>query len=298
MPKHLVFGDEPFLIDKIREKIRKEIETPEFNLLETDEFTDTEIRFLNQYPLFGNKKILIFNARSMKECENVIEYLEEMKQDIAHTYIFVRDVDRRTKAYKKFSQEEIHQCNKVSQEILERTILQYVKKKDCEIRENAFSLFLQMINYESEETNLYDIMHALEHICSQKEITADVVEKAVINRETEDIFLLIKLISEKRRAELFHQAELICQQNSGNIIGVLSLLLRNYRIGYKMQICNCTLAELGVSPRTYIPKLSANACNEAMNVLDDTVSNIKRGFYSQDIALRIALAKLCVIHDM
>ena len=98
MPKHLVFGDEPFLIDKMRGKIRKEVEAPEFNFLETDEFTDMEIRFLNQYPLFGNKKILIFNARNMKECENIIEYLEEMKQDIAHTYIFVRDVDRRTKA--------------------------------------------------------------------------------------------------------------------------------------------------------------------------------------------------------
>ena len=28
-------------------------------------------------------------------------------------------------------------------------------------------------------------------------------------------------------------------------------------MAYKMQVCNCTLADLGVNPRTYIPKLSA-----------------------------------------
>ena len=48
MPKHLIFGNEPFLIDKMRNRLRSEVKTPEFNLLETDEFTDAEVRFLNQ----------------------------------------------------------------------------------------------------------------------------------------------------------------------------------------------------------------------------------------------------------
>ena len=138
-------------------------------------------------------------------------------------------------------------------------------------------------------------MHALENICSNKEITAAVVERAVVDRETENIFLLIRLISQGKNKELFHQADLIRRQNSGNIIGVLSLILRNYRIAYKLQICNCTLADLGVNPRTYIPKLSAEACSRAMNVLDNTISRIKTGFYSQDIGLTIALGKLCTL---
>ncbi len=295
MPKHLVFGDEPFLVDKLRNKLRDEVEAPEFNFLETDEFTDQEVRFLNQYPLCGGRKLLIYNAACMKDCEKLVEYLGTMRQDIAECYIFVKEVDRRTKTYRSFSRGEIEQCNKVSQDMLEKTILQYIKKKGCEIRSDAFRLFLQLVNYDSEDTNLYDVMHALERICSKKEITADLVGQIVVDRETEDIFLLTKLVSEGKTAELFRQAELI-RQNTGSVIGVLSLLLRNYRIAYKIHVCKCTLAELGVSPRTYIPQLSVGACSRVMDVLDDTVSKIKQGFYSADIGLTIALGKLCTIH--
>lgn len=295
MPKHLVFGNEPFLVDKMRNRLRSEVKTPEFNLLETDEFTDVEIRFLNQYPMLGDRKVLIFNAHGMKECEAVVDYLDEMNSDNVHTYLFVDEVDRRTKLFKRFLKGEVEEYNKVSREMLEKTILQYIKKKGCEIKSDAYTLFLQLINYESEETNLYDVIHALENICSSKEITAEVVEKAVVDRETENIFLLIRLISEGKNKELFHQAELILRQNSGNIIGVLSLVLRNYRIAYKMQVCNCTLADLGVNPRTYIPKLSAELCSRAMDILDDTIARIKTGFYSQDIGLTIALGKLCTL---
>lgn len=297
MPKYLVFGDEPFLIDKMRSKLRSDIKSPEFNLLESDEFSDIEIRFLNQYPLFESKKVFIFYGSKMKDCETLVDYLSTMKRDIVHTYIFIKEVDCRTKIYKKFTAEEIVQCNKVSQNMLEKTILQFIKKKGCEIKTEAFSLLLQRLNYDSEETNLYDVMHALEQICSNGIITDEVVEKIVVDRETENVFLLIRLISEGRRKELFHQADLIRLQNSGNCIGILSLLLRNYRIAYKMQVCGCTLAEVGVSPRTYTPRLSATKCNQAMNVLDETVTKIKTGFYSQDIALITALGKLCALHE-
>lgn len=190
MPKHLVFGNEPFLVDKMRNRLRSEVKTPEFNLLETDEFTDVEIRFLNQYPMLGDRKVLIFNAHGMKECEAVVDYLDEMNSDNVHTYLFVDEVDRRTKLFKRFLKGEVEEFNKVSREMLEKTILQYIKKKGCEIKSDAYTLFLQLINYESEETNLYDVMHALENICSSKEITAEVVEKAVVDRETENIFCL------------------------------------------------------------------------------------------------------------
>lgn len=60
MPKYLSFGDKPFLIDKMREKQRKEIKALEFNRLEADELTNTKILFLDQNPMFGNRKILIW----------------------------------------------------------------------------------------------------------------------------------------------------------------------------------------------------------------------------------------------
>ena len=49
MPKWLVYGEEPYLIDKFRKKIIDEVETPEFNLMETSEFTEAEQNFLCRY---------------------------------------------------------------------------------------------------------------------------------------------------------------------------------------------------------------------------------------------------------
>lgn len=86
---------------------------------------------------------------------------------------------------------------------------------------------------------------------------------------------------------------MILQNQQNNVIGVLSLLLRSYRLAYKLQACSCKLKELGVNYRTYLPKLPAETCNQAMNVLDDVIMKIKQGFYKPDIALKITLSKLC-----
>jgi DNA polymerase III delta subunit len=51
----LVFGEEPFQIDKYRKEIRKKVKVPELDLLETSEFTENEKQFLSQYSLFGDE---------------------------------------------------------------------------------------------------------------------------------------------------------------------------------------------------------------------------------------------------
>ena len=74
MPKWLVYGEEPYLIDKFRKKIIDEVETPEFNLMETSEFTEAEQNFLCQHALFGDKKVLIYRANSLKESGEFVKY--------------------------------------------------------------------------------------------------------------------------------------------------------------------------------------------------------------------------------
>lgn len=77
MPKWLVYGEEPYLIDKFRKKIIDEVETPEFNLMETSEFTEAEQNFLCQHALFGDKKVLIYRANSLKESGEFVKYVSE-----------------------------------------------------------------------------------------------------------------------------------------------------------------------------------------------------------------------------
>ena len=118
MPKWLVYGEEPYLIDKFRKKIIDEVETPEFNLMETSEFTEAEQNFLCQHALFGDKKVLIYRANSLKESGEFVKYVSE-KGKTTDTYIFVQEVDRRSKVYKMFKKEEVQVFKKLSRDVLE-----------------------------------------------------------------------------------------------------------------------------------------------------------------------------------
>lgn len=292
MPKYLIYGEEPYLIDKFREEIIQKVETPEFNLLDTNEFGEAEKAFLCQYPLLGDKKVFIFRAGKLTECAELMEFISTQGKR-AEVYIFCEEPDRRVKAFKMFKKEEIKVFKKLAQDTLEKTVMQYIKKSGCEITAEAYHLFLQLLNYYSDETNLYDVLHSLERICVVKEITKEVVESTVMDREKEDIYSLIRLIMSKQYGDVFRQADLVLRSQQNNVIGILSLLLRSYRIAYKMQRCNCSLQALGINYRTFVPKLPAEQCNQAMNILDETVNKIKRGFYKPETALKIALAKLC-----
>lgn len=294
MPKCLIYGEEPYLIDKFREGLIKKVETPEFNLLDTNEFGEEEKTFLCQYPLLGDKKVFIFRAGKLTECAELMTFISTQGKK-TEVYIFCDEIDRRAKIFKMFKKEEIKVYNKLEQDTLERTVMQYIKRAGCEITAEAYHLFLQLVNYYSDETNLYDVLHSLERICGVKEITKEVVENMVMDREKEDIYSLIRMIMGRQYQDVFRQADLILTNQQNNVIGILSLLLRNYRIAYKMQRCNCSLQALGVNYRTFVPKLSAEQCNQAMNILDETVNKIKNGFYKPEIALKIALAKLCTL---
>lgn len=292
MNKMLVFGEEPFQIDKYRKEIRKKVKVPELDLLETSEFTENEKQFLSQYSLFGDEKVLIYRVRNMKECTELVEYITDRKNSVS-VYVFCDEVDKRSKVYKAFKKEEILEFNKLSHDLLEKTIVQYVKKNGSAITKEAYNTFLHYVNYYSEESNLYDVLHALERLCVAKEITKETVEKIVLDRETEDIYSLIQLISEHNHESAQHQANLILENQKNNVIGVLSLLLRSYRLAYKMRVCNVSLKELGVQYRTFVPRLSAEECHQAMNIIDDAVNKIKQGFYRPDIALKLTLVQLC-----
>lgn len=294
MRKCLVFGDEPYTIDEFRKKITDEIDVPELNLLETMEFDEDEKRFLCQYSLLGGKKVLIFRAKNLKECQGLLEYIAD-KQNDTIVYLFCNEVDKRSKLYKSFHEDEIKICNKIQQDALIRTIVRFIQKAECKITKEACDRFVQLINYYSEDVNLYDVRNSLKRLCSYPEITIDIVENVVMDRQTEDIFFLIQLIVQRKAVEVYRQADLILLNQKSNIIGILSLLLRSYRLAYKMQVCNCSLKALDVNYRTYVPRLPADVCNRAMNILDKSIMNIKRGFYTPEIALKITLAQLCTM---
>lgn len=292
MKNELIFGNEPYRIHMYKMEAVKGIAMPEFNYMEAAQFTQAERDFAKQMPFMGNRRVLIVNMEKLTSNELLEQYLTEpaSKTDL---YIFVGEVDKRLSLYKKFPKDGIKQLDK-DMEMLQRWILGYIKRQNCKITRQAYDEFLKRINYELEEVNLYHVKSALKRLCTtQDEITPDLVQRLVQFNEKEEVFRLISLIDEGKTEELFHQADLIVQNGSQNVIGTLSLLLRSYRLLYKINVCGCTLKEAGVYNRTYIPRMSLEQADEGIDIIQKTVNGIKNGRYTQEFALRLCLSKLC-----
>lgn len=296
MKNELVFGNEPYLLHAYRTEAVKDIAMPEFNLMEAGQFTQTERDFAKQMPFMGNRRVLIVSLEKLAANELLEKYLKEPapKTDL---YIFVGEVDKRLSLYKKFPKESIKQLDK-DMGMLQKWILGYIKRQNCKITKDAYEEFLVRINYEMEDVNLYHVKSALNRLCTtQDEITAELVQRLVQSNEREDIFQLICLIDKGKVTELFHQADLIIQNGSQNVIGTLALLLRSYRILYKVNVCGCSLQEVGVHQRTYIPKMSLEQADTGIDIIQKAVNGIKSGRYAQDFAFRMCLSQLCQLKE-
>lgn len=294
MKNELIFGTEPYLIKAYRSSIVNGISIPDINILESEQFTAIERDFARQAPFLDSRRALILQFDKLSANEMLEEYLKtpSVKTDL---FIFVKEIDKRTSLYKKFKKEGIKQFDKDT-DLLKRWILGYIKKHGCRITEQAYTELTARINYEMEDINLYYVQSALKKLCStSEEITPDLVKRMIPLNEKEDVFRLIEMIDRKNTTELFHQADIMLQNGEQNVVGTLSLLLRSYRILYKVSVCGCSLKDAGVYYKTYIPSLSGKQAQRSMDTIQEIINGIKNGKYMPEFALRFCLSKLCQI---
>lgn len=296
MRNELIFGTEPYLVNAYRKEVAKGVDMPDINMLEAEQFTETERDFARQAPFMASRRVLILQFEKLQANALLEKYLEKPPQK-TDLFLFVKEVDRRLTLFKRFPKDGIRQFDK-DERMLERFLLSYVKKNGCMITKQAYEELLYRINYSMDEVNLYHVKSALEKLCTtSSEITPDLVGRLIPLNEKEDIFRLIRLIDEKQAVELFHQADLMLENGEQNVIGTLSLLLRSYRILYKLSVCGCTLKEAGVHARTFVPKLTGRQADEGINIIQDAVNGIKGGKYPPEFALRFCLSKLCQLNQ-
>lgn len=292
MKFELVFGNEPYLLAAYRRKITEGIAMPDINILVTEQFTEAERDFAKQAPFLDPCRVLVIQAEKLSSNELLEKYLKNPAQS-TNLYLFVKEVDKRLTLYKAFGKDHVRQFDKDSG-MLQNWVLQYIKKEGCQITREAYAELVGRINYDMDDVSLYDVQSALRKLCTtDKVITPELVKRLVPENEKEDVFGLVQLIDEKRTVELFHQADLMIQRDEQNVIGTLSLLLRSYRILYKISVGGCSLKDAGVYYRTFVPRLTGTQASQGMDIIQDAVNGIKSGRYTQDFALRFCLSRLC-----
>lgn len=295
MSKTLVYGNEPYLIRACKKKAVEGLPMPEFNLRISPEFGEAEKQFAYQKPFCSKRRVLIIEVDKLTANERLEAYL---KNPVNHTelYLCAKEVDKRLSIYKCFKKEECQVLNKVAQDVLERWIVNYLKERNCKITKHGYQLFLRRINYGLEDVSLFHVRAALMRLCAtDAEIGVELVERIVPVNEEEDIFRLVRLISEHKNQELFYQTDLILQNQKQNTINTLALLLRSYRLVYKANVCNCSLKEMGINYGAYMPRLSAQQAGYCIDEIQKYINGIKSGTYGHETALKLCLAKLCEI---
>lgn len=295
---NLIYGNEPYLIQAQKKKIVSGIKYPSMNLLILEEFNEEALIYAQQIPFMEDKRTVIVCNQSLEQAiynEGIItEYLDSSHPS-TYLYILVSSIDKRRNSFKMMQKYkvEIIIFNK-NETILQTYIIQFLKNKNCSIRKEAYEKFVERINYFMEGVSMYDVLNTLNRLVFIKgEITSQMIEEHVPANGEEKIFQLVEMLCKGKYNDLFLQVELLRLNGRNDTIGILSLMLRGFRIRYKLHL-GFLPKDIGTyyTNETRIDKCQIIAC---IHILQTYLDQIKTGRMEQFFAANICIAKLIQI---
>ncbi len=288
----IVYGNEPYGIDVKKRKIEAMVTMPSMNLtFFTGEFGLDVLNTCNTFPFMEDKRGVFLEIDSLKALDN--EHFRNYCQspaDFTELLIIVKDVDQRTKLYKSFKEQGLlTPCMKLKDmSELQKVIVYELKKRNATMDDAAASLFIKKMNYfNNDSVNLLNVVGYLDACsCISNTITAELVDKVCPSFEEANIFMLTSLIKDGDTTELYRQIKMIPSKDS---IGIMSLLLKDFRVAYKLK----SFSENEVSTwKTSFSSFSRELLCECMEILTSVISGVKRGTYTEDIALLTACSRI------
>ena len=285
----VLMGDEPYAIDKYKKKFTLGI--TDVSRFEGD-FSSEIVSVCRSFSLFSDKKAVILRIDTLKSLDNkeFLEYLEAPDPECA-LIIICGKADKRAKMYKHLQKKRvIVECNKLTEQAdLEKVILHELSKHGALIKQSAFKLFIQRLNYfESKDMNLLQAVQFVQVLASvSKEITEDVVKAHIPSFEMADVFSLSSLIARGDSEALMKGINLL---PDGDAIKVLSLIQREIRIAYKLHYYRA--ADIGIrEDRAVFKDRPVEALGDALEAVNDAIEAIKQGRLTDGLALRQGCVK-------
>ncbi len=288
----LFYGNEPYRLMKKREELKK-VENPEMNLYITEVFDQGAYECAYQVPFLARERVIIVDLENCSNAELLIAYLQKPVSS-TNLYVFVSQMDKKSALVKAFPAEAVCEIRKYTETELDDRIRTCVRYCNKSITDEAKEALKERMQYSSDEVSFFDVKNELSKLCAIADsvIDKDLVEKLISQHEKENVFVLMQMIMNQNSAHLFHQAELILGSKDSNVIQVLSLLLRNYRISWKAALLGAKgVKEIGVPPKA-VTKMSDAACSASMDCIQDTISGIKMGKYKEQEGFILCLSKL------
>lgn len=288
----IAYGDEPYGIEVKKKKIKDMISIPAMNLSFFSGIFDFEVLdACRTFPCFEEKRGVIMEVDSLSYLDTYeFEEYCENPLDSTELLIVVKNVDRRTSIYKSMEMKGLMApCMRLKNMLdLKKVIAYELKKRNANIKLDAADLFIKKMNYfENEDVDLLQVVGYLDSCaCISNVITTEIVNQVCPSFEGANVFLLTSLINAGNAEELYRQISLIPTKDS---IGVLSLILKDFRVAYKLKYFS---AEAVSTKRTAFSTYSKDLLAECIQIITSIIAGIKNGNCTEDQSLPMACARL------
>lgn len=279
--KKIIFGAEPYSVDqKVKELTAGlgDMGIVRFPSLSEDAFQVAEI-----YPMFTSRQVVIVELDKLGACE---ELVKAKIPEFTDFIVIPKSVDKRTSSYKALEKVGcVIECPKLDIPVLKKWILESVQAQGSSISDDVLVQFINYIGYEFDESvTLYTVEVAVKKLClATAQITMTDVEALVERSVNVKMWELSNVLLDRNAAQLHSMAQrLLDEKESG--IGMLSLLLRTFRLAYKASLCKW-MKDADIGKKIGVPafqykkatKYSPEQISRSLDLLQGGVNKIKSG---------------------
>lgn len=295
----VLYGPESYLVNEKVREITKDID--DMNVAHFDELTSAVFQTAQQYPFLASRQAIVVDIDKLGACE---ELLSAKIPEFTDFIVCPKVVDERTKVFKALKKAGcVDECKKMDLQSLKKAIREKVSERGCSISDEMIENFVQHIGYfVDENVSLYTINIALKQLCfGTVEISMDDIVALVPRSVNVKMWELSTVLMDLDAKKLYQMAEhLLDEKESG--IGMLSLLLRSFRLAYKATLCKrMNLKENEIAKKLGVPayqykramRFSPEQISKALDLLQGGVNRIKSGI-PERVVFPQTLAELLV----
>lgn len=284
----LYYGPETYMCQQ--KKLKLINSGTEMDLFISKEWNSECEDFVSTFSMFGSKTLVLDIEELTKAYERVLAF-----KDLADIHIFAKKIDSRIKIFKTL-EGSAEFFPKLGSNALKNFCLDNLKEFGCGITKEAFELLVRRSGYLVNNDVCLDTILIYLKQCAMdtNAITEETVLKFVPECADVKIWGLFDYLMNKDLKGFYRYFDRLVEQKE-TPIGILSLMLRNVRIGYKASLCGRDAAKtIGVQPAAIAStkRLSSAQLADLMELLQGAVNSIKSGS-EPVLTVRVTAVKAC-----
>lgn len=286
----LICGEETYLLDKAVEQEISGIEMPEMNVSRFDNEYDAKAveRICFTAPFLADRRAVVLRLTELKADEELKNLVGKVPEDVI--FIIAADkADKRSALYKAFKG-FVCECGKPQPEKVYDLVRRVAEKEGCKVERMAVEEMVKRLNYyDDTQTNLYSVIGCTRQLAQSGDITMSLVSAMLPESSAGKAWNLLRLICEGNMREAFALLGYLLDSGE-SAIGVLSLILRGFRLAWK-EVAGVPIE--GNLRYQYAPAagFSARKLVLAQETLEAAIEQLKSGTEAS-VASRIALVKV------